>query len=174
MNENGIPMSKKQRAPRKPLASRLAGYGARRVSPTHEHTRRRYHFETLSYAVRGALRVERINALVARQGWNGRYEDGGREAFQTMCDQEGIDSPGLLRIAHLHLLSMALYLTAAASIFAFGISQAVKHELPFTLMSLGYLVVVPVLVALALRHGFCRWQIRERRFGGLGEYLRGR
>ena len=66
------------------------------------------------------------------------------------------------------------YLAAALAVLVLAVIQFTSYDLSLGLMAVAMFVVSLPLAALALRHAFAGWQIRERRFGGLGEYLRGR
>lgn len=164
----------KQKAERKPLVGRLAGYGARRIAHGGEHTRRRLHIMSLKSALQGAMTVQRIDVTGARQGWNGRYEDGGRAAFAELVKREGLSEQGLQQIARWHSWAAMGYLAAALAVLVLAVIQFTSYDLSLGLMAVAMFVVSLPLAALALRHAFAGWQIRERRFGGLGEYLRGR
>lgn len=168
-------MSKNSRdkAEKKPFSSRIAGYGARRIAHRDEHVRRRLHVMKLKDALRGAVTVQRIDVMGVRQGWYGRYEDGGREAFAQLMEREGVDERALGKIAKWHSLASIGYLTAALAILVLSVVQFTSYELSLGLMAIAMFVVSLPLAALALRHAFAGWQVRRRRFGGLREYLRG-
>lgn len=156
-----------------PFSSRIAGYGARRIAHRGEHVRRRLHVMKLKDALKGAVAVEKIDILGARQGWHGRYEDGGREAFAQLMEREGIDERALEAISRQHSVASAAYLATALSLLVLSVAQFVSYDLTLGVMAVAMQVASLPLVALALRHAFAGWQVRQRRFGGLGEYLRG-
>lgn len=168
-------MSNEDRVEKKGRVSRFAGYFGRRIgNPFISRVGR----ETLSEGAHQAgqvLRPVRISWSEAQEAINGRYEDGGRARFRQVMAQNGVserDLPALERMHVQNFLAMC-----AISLLALGAGAAIPFltddwlimasGLVFGLFSLVFLLI-------GLRHDFSAWQIRNRRFGGIREYVEAR
>lgn len=155
--------------------ARIGGYFGRRVgNPFITRVGRDTLYEGADQA-RGVLRPERVSREEARGAYHGRYEDGGRARFAQLMAQKGVpdrDLPGLeanrVRLFRFMVLLSVVTLTLGAAIpFLTDDWLIMISGLIFGLLSL-------VFLTIGLRHDFAAWQIRNRRFGGIREYLEDR
>jgi hypothetical protein len=167
-NEND-PVEKKGRI------ARVGGYFGRRVgNPFINRVGR----ETLSGGVdqaRSVLKPERVTREEARSAYHGRYEDGGRARFSQVMAQQGVPDRDLpvLEASRVRLfrfmaaLSLLTLVMGAVIPFLTDDWLIMISGLIFGLFSL-------VFLAIGFRHDFAAWQIRNRRFGGIREYVEDR
>ena len=107
-----------------------------------------------------------------RSGYHGRYKDGGKARFQQMVVEENLSENRLDELAYdlrnqarVVFCSGLFFLLLGVFISFTGESwSALRNGLGTSLASL-------IFIALGLRQDFCRWQVEERRFGALREYL---
>ena len=155
--------------------SRIGGYFGRRVgNPFISRVGR----DTLTDGAGQAghvLRPARISREEARGALRGRYEDGGRARFAQLMAQEGLKERDLSELERMRvrqframcaISALALLLGAAIPILTDD-GLIMKSGLILGLFSL-------VFLAIGLRHDLAAWQIRNRRFGGILEYVHDR
>lgn len=152
---------------------RAATFGASRITPESERKRRR---ENILHSVRGAreaLRPAPLDRTDALNGWTGRHADGGRAAFAEAVAKEGLSHADLASRQRDHGILAIIFLMAAIFFTIIAVTQMIATGFALALMSLASIVAALLVAALALRHGYSRWQIARRRFGGLREFLLG-
>lgn len=108
-----------------------------------------------------------------KSGYNGRYADGGRAAFQRQMDMANVDDDTLAQIAKTYSRNTVMFSAFALFFFVVGLMYIAVGGTPLSVLS-GFSIVVVSLVigSLALRQSFSGWQVRNRRFGGFREYMR--
>ena len=128
---------------------------------------------TSSYsAAKNALKPQRVSKSEIEAALNGRYEDGGRERFETLVREKKLDAPALADLMVSHKRNATISLGIAGLTLVLGVvailSVGIMHSLLYALLTL---VVILMFLALSVRHDYARWQIANRRFGGLREYF---
>lgn len=155
--------------------ARVGGYFGRRVgNPFITRVGR----ETLyggATEARGVLRPERVSREEARGAYHGRYEDGGRARFAQVMAQQGVPERDL---AGLEATRVRLFrFMAALSLLTLTLGAAIPFLTEDWLIMISGLIFglfSLVFLAVGLRHDLAAWQIRNRRFGGIREYLEDR
>lgn len=126
-------------------------------------------------ATRDRARLAEISREDVEAGINGRYADGGRERFRQMELAEGWTAGELQNRERSWKMQSRLYLLGAIVALLLPVAWVLFQPGWFALMMLVPGLVVPLaLGAVAVKADFAAWQIRERRFGGLRDYFRGR
>lgn len=155
--------------------SRIGGYFGRRIgNPFISRVGR----ETLTGSAeeaRSALMPERITREEARSAILGRYPDGGRARFAQLMAQRGVHERDLhvlerMRVRQFRAMctvSLIALLLGAVIPFLTDDGLIMMSGLIFGLFSL-------VFLTIGLRHDLAAWQIRNRRFGGIREYVEDR
>jgi hypothetical protein len=129
--------------------------------------------ETVKSAAR-RIRVEEISAPEARTGFEGRYPDGGATRFAQMVAQKGLDASQL--DAKKKDWERQARLFFAVALLALGIPPVwiMLDPGPFAFLMIPVgLLIGAGLLGMGVRASFSAWQIGQRRFGGLREFLFG-
>ncbi len=155
--------------------ARMGGYFGRRVgNPFITRVGRDTLYGGASEA-RGVLKPEPVSREEAHGAYHGRYADGGLARFSQVMAQRGVQDRDLAELEATRLrlfrfmagLSLLTLVLGAAIPFLTEDWLIMISGLIFGLFSL-------VFLAIGLRHDFAAWQIRNRRFGGIREYLEDR
>lgn len=155
--------------------ARVGGYFGRRVgNPFINRVGRDTLYEGADQA-RGVLRPERVSREEARGALHGRYEDGGRARFAQVMAQQGVPDRDLKGLEE-NRIRLFRFMVALS-----GLTLALGAAIPF--LTDDWLIMISglifglfslVFLAVGLRHDFAAWQIRNRRFGGIREYVEDR
>lgn len=105
-------------------------------------------------------------------GYRGRYLDGGREAFRRVMQAKGITESQLPEIASGWRRQAWTYFAGSIAMLALAGVLALKEGTAFGLaLALSASCMALLLLAMGLAADFSRWRVKERRMGGLAEYL---
>lgn len=156
-------------------AKGLGQYVVRRGTSESTH---RIGRQAISENYRSAKQVISLTPLDpddVKAGLHGRYEDGGAQRFRQLMAQMNVkdhDLPGLERARK---RASALYLVASITLIVFAIYQiAFAGGRVTSFASAANIVAALGLGLMAVKADFSRWQISERRFGALTEYMQTR
>ena len=107
-------------------------------------------------------------------GFRGRYADGGVARFAEVMRERGLGTSDLQALAAQRQRNARIMFAAAGGFLLFGLAMVVSAS-DFEDILHGLVTSFPSAIfgALGLRSSFERWQLTERRFGGLLEYFRG-
>lgn len=155
--------------------SRVGTYGKRRVQGGYEHRRSKLNLNASYSLAKEALKPQKITKEEALTAIKGRHEDGGVARFaEEMATHEIPDEELPIREKE-HLRLAYIYAAAAAFSLGFGLYSLFTAEWGFhvAMAAIGPLIML-LFTALAARHDYSAWCIRERRFGGLADYLNSR
>jgi hypothetical protein len=107
-------------------------------------------------------------------GYRGRYPDGGRAAFRRAMETKGIAESQLPEIASGWRRQAGTYFAGSLAMFALTVAIALTEGTVFGFaLAFGAFCMALLLLAMGLAADFSRWRVRERRMGGLAEYLAG-
>jgi hypothetical protein len=155
--------------------ARLGGYFGRRVgNPFINRVGRDTLYDGANQA-RGILRPERVSRSEVAGAIRGRYDDGGRARFAQVMAQQGVPERDLPRLEEMRVRQF--YAMCAVSLLALCLGAAVPFLTDDWLIMISGLIFglfSLVFLAVGLRHDFAAWQIRNRRFGGIREYVEDR
>lgn len=151
---------------------RVTGYFRRRIGNPFINRVGRDALTGSAAEARSVLRAEKISRDEVRSAMNGRYADGGRERFQDLMRERGLSERDLAPLERMRsnqflwmcLISLVTLLLGASIPFMTDDPLITVSGLIFGLFSL-------VFIMIGLRHDFSAWQIRNRRFGGVREYV---
>lgn len=122
---------------------------------------------------KATLTVSKADGKDLRAGYRGRYEDGGRARFAQMVQGENLDDVQIDAMGtHHRTLTIAFLLASFAALLGALYFLFMSESALESLTGITLLMVMLTFLSMALRHHFSAWQIRNRRFGGLGEFLR--
>lgn len=164
-----------QKTEKKGRIARVGGYFGRRVgNPFINRVGR----ETLSGGAEQArcvLRPERVSREEARGAYHGRYEDGGRARFAQVMAQQGVPERDLagLEASRARLFRYMIGFSGVALTFG-AVIPFLTDDWLIMISGLIFGLFSFVFLAIGLRHDFAAWQIRNRRFGGIREYVEDR
>ena len=165
-------MSGEQRRGR---TSRIGGYFGRRIiSPFVARVGRETIVDGADQA-RHVLRPERVSRQEAQGALRGRYEDGGRARFAQLMAQQGLKERDLADLERMRTRQFRAMCAVSALALLLGATIPFLTDDGLITMSgliLGLFSLV--FLAIGLRHDLAAWQIRNRRFGGIFEYVNAR
>lgn len=152
----------------------VVNYGKRRLrahDANWEHSRAG--LKAGAAQIKETFAPKHVDRAEIRAGYEGRHADGGRAAFAEQMARFKIGDADLPGIAKSYARSTWLFGIFAVIFFAFGVFSIAAGGSTLSVLS-GFAIIVTSLViaALALRQSFSGWQVRNRRFGGVREYLR--
>lgn len=157
-----------------PLKKRgIRGYFGRRLMPFGIIAGRRT-FSEARNTLKEGFRPSRISLEDAKTGFQGRHGDGGRARFREEVERAGMDEAAIdglsltLRQQSRIMLGLGGLLVVLGVVF-----MLVSQDWLIRFSGLTLALMSLICGSMALRYDFSAWQLRERRFGGLGEYLRG-
>ncbi|MEW5425221.1 hypothetical protein [Amorphus sp. 3PC139-8] len=102
----------------------------------------------------------------------GHYPDGGRARFIAAATERGLGPAELDHKRRKWLVEARILLTASILFFLGGFLWLIPADSAFELvMCVGFFGGAVAVLSLAFRADFAAWQIRERRFGSVREYL---
>ena len=123
---------------------------------------------------RNAMTPKTFDLKEFREGFEGRYHDGGVKRFAEMVKMEKIAEYELVRMARDRAWSAKVMLAAAVIFFLVGGWMMLTAERgQDILFGFSTSFMAFLFGALAIRHDYSRWQIEQRRFGGFREYMTG-
>jgi hypothetical protein len=158
--------------PKPGRAKRVGSYFGRRVGNPFIS---RVGQETLSTGAgqaRSVLKPERVTSQEVRGAIRGRYADGGRSRFQELMRENGLSAADLPRLEVMRTRQFrAMCLVSALALLIGAAVPFFTDDWLITISGLIFGLFSLVFLAVGVRHDFAAWQIRERRFGGLREYL---
>jgi len=155
--------------------ARVASYFGRRIGNTFITKVGRDALTGSASEAKAALRIDRVSRDEARGALWGRYEDGGRARFGDMAHERGLTESDLqtleqMRLRQFHMLA----LIAAFALLAGGAIPFFTSDWLITFSGLVFGMFSLIFLMIGLRHDFAAWQIRQRRFGGIREYINDR
>jgi len=151
---------------------RVGSYFGRRVGNPFISRVGRETLSTGAVEARGVLKPERISQQEVRGAIQGRYADGGRLRFEDLMRHNGLGADDLPRLEAMRTRQFRAMCVVS------GLSLLLGAGVPF--FTDDWLIMISglifglfslVFLTVGVRHDFAAWQIRERRFGGLREYL---
>lgn len=155
--------------------ARVGGYFGRRIgNPFINQVGRDTLYDGADEA-RNALRPERVSRAEVHGAYQGRYPDGGRARFAQVMAQQGVPERDL---PHLAAMRARLFHTMCViGLITLCLGTAVPFFTDDWLIMISGLIFglfSLIFFLIGLRHDFAAWQIRNRRFGGIREYLQDR
>ena len=131
--------------------------------------------ESLSRGVthaKAALMPPKTSREEIELGLQGRYRDGGRERFREMMRMQQVVEQDLAELAANRRRAAIICFLGSAVCLAIGTVLMVQAG-SVSEKIFGFVTSFTsiTLLAIGIRHDFSRWQIVNRRFGGLREYL---
>lgn len=150
----------------------LMNYVSRRVQPGVQAERQRRHLSHGLTRARETLTPVEADRDDLKQGYKGRYPDGGRARFAEMVAAEGLGEAEIeaMRVHH-RVLSIVFLAASFGCILGTIWTLLQASSVLETATGITLLILMLTFLSMALRHHYSEWQIRERRFGGLGEFL---
>ena len=166
------------------MTEKKQGFFARRAQGTKRYVARRFGnrvigigYESMKNGLEGtrkAMTPVAIDRKEFNQGLDGRYIDGGVARFAEMMKQQGIRKEDLPLLEKSRSRSAGIMFLSAGIFLMFGAWLMIRAEnIQYVLFGFSTAFTAFIFVALALRHDYSLWQIRQRRFGGFMEYLKG-
>jgi len=155
--------------------ARIGGYFGRRIGNPFVRSVGRDTLYGGADQARSVLTPERVSRSEAEAAFRGRYEDGGRARFAQLMAQQGVPERDLARLEGMRTRQFRVM--CAMSLLALGLGAAVPFFTDDWLIMISGLIFglfSLVFLAIGLRHDFAAWQIRNRRFGGIRDYIEDR
>ena len=123
---------------------------------------------------RHAMSPRKLDPDELREGFNGRYDDGGFARFAQVMREQKTGERDLIIMARKQKRNMIIMLIAGLVFFLLGAwTMVTAKQGQDILFGFSTSFMAFIFGLLAMRHDFSRWQIEERRFGGFREYLNG-
>lgn len=168
-------MSEEKKTVKPGISKRVFGWGQKRIRhPFLGDVSRGIVREGGKSALQG-LKPQVIAPEEAREGFRGRYADGGVSRFRDMVSSLSITEEDLQTLDTFHRLQRLLNGVAGLLTGFLGLCMVMLGDIAVTRFGgVAFLVFTLVFMAGTLRHDFSLWQIRNRRMAGLSSYLSGR
>lgn len=159
-------------AEKKGLTRRIGGYFGRRFRTPHVGSIGGDLLRGGSDEARKSLEIKRIDRAEVLNAYRGRYSDGGVARFSEMADEYGLSDDDLLILESERVRQFQIMCVFAAVCFVVGfLFPFLTSDLLIVASGFVFGIFSLVFLVIGLRHDFAAWQIRNRRFGGLREYL---
>lgn len=161
------------------MTERKKGFIARRSAGIGRYVGRRFGSPHMAQGIKlssrlakEALKPKPLDPLEFKRGLDGRYKDGGRARFQEVMRENGVADHQLDDISSQHRSAFIVSVIASFVLLLIGIYIATTADTAIAVVyGAATSMMFLVMLAVAIRHDFNRWQIFERRFGGFREYL---
>ena len=154
------------------IAGRISRYGMSRIRPAELQDASHGSIRDGGAAAMAALRPESADIDEMKAGFDGRYDDGGRERFNQMMEESDLSEEDLAGIEAIHARDFRIFIGVALAFLASAIALIIWGE--GILSFAGSTVCVIFMfgsLARALQADFSGYQVRMRAFCGLRQYL---
>lgn len=114
-------------------------------------------------------KVERLDPERISETYRGTEADGGRAKFAQMAEAQGLDEDRLDESAGAHRVTAIIFLLCGILFFGVSVFHVVTGAMFWGVV---YFPLSLLFAALWFRNAFRAWQIRNRRFGSLSEFIK--
>lgn len=122
-----------------------------------------------------AVRPQPFSRQEVKDGFRGRYPDGGAARFRELMGEHEVDAPHLNAIERYHVNTSRTFLAMGvfSLLSAFAIMK-ISDLMPIILGGAGLGLCSLTMLVMAIKFDFTAWQVRNRRIAGFQEYMENR